>query len=121
MARRAGECPSHRQCAAEFNPLLQPVWQAPHRRSADRLDFKEVDHFFHMSAVFQFFLLGRAEIQALPEEITVHFKQSAGHQIVQRTHAAKQGDVLEGPGNAVRCGVVRVHRREGFPLRIGSA
>ena len=62
----------HRQGAAELDALLQPIGQPPDRRLADRLDFEKVDDPLDPGAMRQLLLLGRTEMDRLPQKIAVH-------------------------------------------------
>ena len=98
------------QCAAQLNPLLQTIGQTAHRRFADRLDFQKIDDPLGKCAVFGFFPLRTAKPHRLRQHACFHMCQPACHNIVQRRHAVKQGDVLKGAGDALRRNLMRAHR-----------
>ena len=100
---------SHRERPAELDPLLHAVGQPADRRVADRLDLEEIDDLLDERAVLELLALGAAEIDRLLEEGRAHLEDAAGHQVVERGHAAEQRDVLEGAADAVDRGLVRPH------------
>src|SRR5579872_2267526 len=77
----------HRQSAAQFDPLLQSVWQRADRRFADMLNFEKVDDLFAKAAMRDLLLERRAMAQELPKESARHPQSAAGHDIVERGHA----------------------------------
>ena len=60
--------------------------------------------------------LGRADMDRLPQEIAAHPQQAPGHDVVERRHAPKQRDILEGAGDALRRGLVGAHAPAGLSL-----
>ncbi len=106
----------HRQCAAELDALLQPVGQPPDRRLADRLDFEKVDDPLDLRAMRELLLLGRAEMDRLPQKIAAHLQEPPGHDVVERRHPLEQRDVLKGAGDALRRGVIGTHPPAGLAL-----
>ena len=78
------------------------------------LDFQKIDDVFDKVTMLQFFRAGRAHVQSLPEQVFFHHRVAAGHDVVQSRHAFKQGDVLEGPGDALTGGLVRLHLPTGL-------
>ncbi len=99
----------HRQRAAKLDALLQAVSQPPDRHAADLLDLEEVDDLLDAVAVLDLLFHRRAMPQQLPEEPAVHLQRAAGHDVVERGHAAKQRHVLEGARDAALGRIVRSH------------
>src|SRR6185312_5754794 len=60
-------------------------------------------------AVLELLAQGRAPMDRLPQEIAAHLQEPAGHDVVERGHAAEEGDVLEGSGDALLGGVGGPH------------
>ena len=60
-------------------------------------------------AVLDFFHHRRTVAQQLPEQVLVHLQRAAGHDVVERGHAAKQRNILEGAGDTAIGGVVGPH------------
>ena len=78
------------------------------------LDVEEIDDLLGAQAVLDFFLHRRAEAQHLPEQTALHAQGAAGHDVVERGHAAEQRHVLERARNAAGGGVMRAHFRPGL-------
>src|SRR6185312_8771417 len=91
----------HGERAAELDALLQAVRKLPHRDLADRLDLEEIDNALGEVAVLELLAQGRAAMERLPQEIAAHAQEPPGHDVVERGHAAEEGDVLEGAGDAL--------------------
>src|SRR5712671_6059014 len=106
----------HGERAAELDPLLQAVRQAPDRRLADLGNLQEVDDLLHLAPVLD--LLGQrgAEANELPEKPPMHLEGPARHDVVERAHAAKQRDVLERAGDAAARRLIGPHRAARAPL-----
>src|SRR5262249_13840601 len=87
----------------------QAVGQAADRNFADGGDFKKIDDLLDPAAVLDFLAQGRAVAQELPEEAAVHLESATSQNIVERGHAAKQREILEGARYAAVGGGVRSH------------
>ena len=72
-------------------------------------DLQEIDDFLDAMPMSDFFGQSRPIAQELPEEVRMHRERTAGHDVVERSHAAKQRDVLERAGNAAARRLVGTH------------
>ena len=72
-------------------------------------------------AMFDLFAHRRAIAKKLPEKAGVHFQSPARHDVVERRHSTKQGDVLECPRYAAIGRLVRAHLRACFTLEGDTA
>src|SRR5262249_43958210 len=86
------------------------------RRLPDRLDLEKVDDALDERAMLDLLGLGRAPPERLPPEAPLHLEEPPGHDVVERRHAAKQRDILEGAGDALLGGAMRPHA----PPRLAS-
>ena len=111
----------HRERAAELDALLQAVGQPADRDLADVLDLEEVDDLLDLAAVLDLLGERRAEAEDLPEEAAVHLQGAAGHDVVERRHAAEQRDVLEGARDAAARRLVGPHLRARLALEGDAA
>src|SRR5262249_60072104 len=68
--------------------------------AADMVDLEKVDDLLDAATVLHLLGERRAVTQQLPEEAAPHLQAAAGHDVVERAHAFKQRDVLEGTGDA---------------------
>ena len=93
----------------EFHALLQAVREPAHRGLADVLDLEKIDDRLDFGAVLELLALRRPPIDRLLQEIGFHLQVAPGHDVVEDRHAAKEGDVLEGPRDALLRGLVRIH------------
>src|SRR5499427_3056264 len=106
----------HCERAPELDALLQAVGQPADRDLADLRDLEEVDDLFGLDAMRDLLGERRPGAQDLPEQAAAHLEGAAGHDVVERRHAAKQGNVLEGARNAAARRLVGTHAGTGFSL-----
>src|SRR4029077_19363264 len=96
---------------AELDALLQAVGKLANRNLADVLDLEEVDDALDNLAMLDLLAFSGAGAQRLPKQPGPHAQVAAGHDVVERAHAAKQRDVLESAGDALFGRLVRAHAR----------
>ena len=75
-----------------------------------RRDLEKVDDLLDPRAMLDFLLERGAVAEELPEEAAVHLQRAPGHDVVERGHAAKQREILEGAGDAAVRRGIRPHR-----------
>src|SRR5689334_23808551 len=98
----------HGESAPELDALLQAVRQPPDRRPADVLDLQKIDDLLDLGAMLELLAPRGSPVDHLLHEAGFHLQGAPGHQVVERGHAAEQRDVLEGAGDALQRGLVRI-------------
>src|SRR3954452_10935082 len=85
------------------------------------LDLKKVDDLFDAPAMRDLLLQSRPVAEQLKEEVRVHRKGAARHDIVERAHTAEQRYILEGTRDAAMRRLVRTHFRTRLALESDAA
>src|SRR5579863_8822054 len=111
----------HGERAAKLDTLLQTIGQTSDRNLTDGSDFEKLDDLLDPPPMLDLFPERRTKANELPKKSAMHLQRAPGQNVVERGHAAKKREVLEGARDAALRRGIRPHAVSHLPFERDAA